>query len=227
MLFILAIAGAAGFLGSVFLLWSGLNNMALRYALAVAISYLVFLALIRVWLAFHRRRWSLNLDVPAGGEGGSQAAPPLGGGGRFGGGGASGSFESPAVSASRPMLDVRPAPGGHGGAADLTSGLDLDEAWPVALVLLLVSGGVIALAFVIYSSPILFAEAALDAAVVSTVYRRVRRRTAQHWLTGVVRRTWIPAIALSLFVGLAGFTLQAAAPDARTLGGVLEALSAE
>jgi hypothetical protein len=230
MILILAIAGAAGFLGSVFLLWSGFDNMALRYALAVAISYLVFLALIRVWLALYRRRWSVEMDLPTGGGGRSEAAPALGGGGRFGGGGAGRSFDSPTESVSRPVIEVLPtsSPAGHGGAADVASALDLDDAWPLALALLLLLGGVIGLAFVIYASPILFAEAALDAAVVSTVYRRVRLRPNQHWLTGVLRRTWIPAIALTFFMGLAGLILQsAAAPDARSLGGVFEKLSEE
>ena len=54
MMLLLSAAGGAGFLASYGLLQLGLDQMALRYPLAVGIAYLVFFLLLRMWLAFHR-----------------------------------------------------------------------------------------------------------------------------------------------------------------------------
>jgi hypothetical protein len=56
-LIMLVVTGAAAFLCSVLLLDAGIESMAGRYALATASGYLVFLSLIRVWIAI-RRGWS-------------------------------------------------------------------------------------------------------------------------------------------------------------------------
>src|SRR5262245_35957464 len=98
MLLILAAAGAVGFLASVLLLRAGVESMSLRYAASVAVGYLVFLGLIRAWLALRRRRWNLDPDVTSGPDLGTAEVPTppfSGGGGHFGGGGASGSFDVP------------------------------------------------------------------------------------------------------------------------------------
>jgi hypothetical protein len=214
---LVSLAGLAALLCSFVLLRAGLERMGLRYFVAAAIGYLVFLALVRAWLFYQRRRWDELLDVPdlgGGGGSGSASEPPTfsGGGGSFGGGGAQGSFgpsEAPAPVSSS----------GGSGALDLVS--DLDDAWPIALGLAALLAGLAALAFVIFASPVLFAEVLLNAAVVGAVYRRARRRSRAHWLHGVVRRTWLAALALCLFVAAAGFLLQATAPEARSLGAVL------
>jgi hypothetical protein len=64
----------------------------------------------------------------------------------------------------------------------------------------------------------------LDAAVAGAVYRRARRRSRAHWLRGVVRRTWLPALALCAFVAAGGFAVQQVMPEARSLGDVIRAL---
>jgi hypothetical protein len=87
------------------------------------------------------------------------------------------------------------------------------------------SGALIAVGFVVYSAPILLAEVALDAAVVAPIYRRLRREEAGHWAGAVLRHTWMPALVVILFVAAAGFALQQAAPEARSIGGVWRALS--
>jgi len=123
--------------------------------------------------------------------------------------GATASFESPtAVAVPR-------------GPSTLDALSVLDDTWPVGVALVGIVIGVTALVGVVYASPALFAEVLLDAAVVGAVYRRARRRNRAHWLKGVVRRTWLPAAVLCVTIALAGFALQVAAPEARSLGDVL------
>jgi hypothetical protein len=212
MVLILSLAGLGAFLCSAALLHGGLENMMARYFIAAAIGYALFLFLIRLWLEYQRRRWSFELDFPDVDPGSSSSSPSFsGGGGSFGGGGATGSYH--------------PSPGSSvpGSVPEASSNLadsvpDLDEAWPVVLGLVALLAGLTALGYLIYASPVLFAEALLDAAVVGAVYRRTRRRPRDHWLRGVLRRTWLPAAAICAFVGLIGFSLQAAAPGASSLG---------
>jgi hypothetical protein len=219
MMVILALAGLGSFLSSATLLALGFDGMTLRYALAAALGYLMFLLLVRLWIAYQERSLSLDgldgvdlldVDLPNLNLTGSAVAESFGGGGggSFGGGGASGSWGDS---------------GGGGGLADLDGGADLDEAWPIVLAVVALLAGIAALGFVVYSSPMMFAEVLLDAAVVGAVFKRTRRHQRRHWLHGVVRRTWIPGVVLVLFAAVGGFALQAAQPEAHTLGEVLHA----
>jgi hypothetical protein len=65
---------------------------------------------------------------------------------------------------------------------------------------------------------------ALDAALISTMYRRLRCDEVQHWTSAVVRRTWLPAAALLLFMAALGFALQHLAPNARSIGAAVRAI---
>jgi hypothetical protein len=224
MVLILSLAGIGAFLASVTLLHFGVGSMATRYFLAAAFGYLLFLALVRAWLAYQRDRWSPDADIPTDGSSADTPEPPpfAGEGGSFGGGGASGSFESAGAPAPLPAADGATLPGASSdaGVLDGIAG-GLDEGWPVALALAALGAGILALGFVVHASPILFAEVLLNAAVAGVVYRRARRHGQSPWIHGVVRRTWIPALALCAFVTLAGFAVQRSAPDARSLGAAL------
>ena len=119
---IVAATGAAGFLVSFALLHLGLRTMWLRYTLAIALAYGVFLLLVGAWLALQRRKLGVRaeasrgggvgdlLDVP--GSGGSlpgNVGRAVGrlrpGGGSFGGGGSSASFAG-----GQPVVPLMPAP---------------------------------------------------------------------------------------------------------------------
>lgn len=215
MVLVLSLAGLGAFLCSAALLHGGLGNMMARYFLATAIGYALFLVLIRLWLEYQRRRWSFDLGLPDVDLGSSPSTPSFsGGGGSFGGGGATGSYHaSPGLPLPGSASEASPS------LADSVP--DLDEAWPVVLGLAALLAALTALGYLIYASPVLFAEVLLDAAVVGAVYRRALRRRRDHWLRGVLRRTWLPAAALCAFVGLIGFSLQAAAPEASSLGAAL------
>jgi hypothetical protein len=230
---IVALAGVVAFLGSTALLWAGVTSLAARYALAAAVGYAAFLLLIRAWLAFQGRRWDLDLDgvVDLAGTGARASAPDApappaaGGGGAFGGGGTARSFEgsAPAPAAfGAPSLPASSPPARAVESAGWAP--ELDEGWPIVLAVGALLAGFAALGFVVYASPILFAEVLLDAAVAGAVYRRARRRSRSHWLRGVVRRTRLPALALCAFVAAAGFAVQQALPKARSLGDAIRAV---
>ena len=226
LLIVLLLAGGAAFLTSVLLLWSpaaAFEGMALRYAAAALCGYFAFIALIRVWIALHR---------PAG-ESDSALDPLLDAvdvadvaqsirvprestsafsGGRSGGGGASSDWSGGRV---------------HSSAGSRGSwGIDLDDAglWLV-LAAAAAAAGLIAIGYVIYMAPVLLAEVALDAAIISVLYRRLRQDEQGYWLTTVISNTWIPALVLVVFAFVAGFALQQAAPDARSIGGVIQSVT--
>lgn len=209
MLLIVIASGACAFLGSAVSLSAGLESMGIRYLLGTAIGYCAFIGLIRAWIAY--RRGSLPdfdfidlVDLPTD-LGSKSASRSIRGGGSGGSGSRRPKIESP--------VDLPDVP------------LDWDELWPVIVAFLLAIGGLIAILYVVYMAPVLLAEVALDAALVSAVYRRLQRRDAGHWMGAVLRRTWVPAVALALFATLAGFLLQNALPEAQSIGDVYRAFS--
>jgi hypothetical protein len=237
-LIILSIAGLAAFGSSVFGLNAGLAHMGVRYPLAALVGYVAFLAIIRVWIAIQRTRSQprdaahgadfnpLDLvdpgDLVGSGAREISAVPFRGlGGGSSGGGGASGEWLE-----SARILPVDRAAGGTLKAVGKGGWTpDADDAWPLVLAAICAAGGVIALIYVVYAAPVLLAEVARDAALVTTAYRRLRRNDARRWIGSVVRRTWAPALVLIVMLAVAGSLMHRAVPDARSIGGVVRALS--
>ena len=102
--------------------------------------------------------------------------------------------------------------------------VDFDEFWPIAIAAVCAGGALIAIVYVVYAAPLLLAEVALDGAVVTTLYRRMRRADAAHWAATTLRRTWLPAVVLVASATIAGFAFERMAPDARSIGGVVREL---
>ena len=226
---IMVLAACGAFLASVVSLRLGLDSMMLRYPLAVVAGYVVFLALIRGWIAWYRRGSFLdggstfvdmvnsidlgNVSLPTH----AAAQPSMFAGGRSGGAGGGAGWSglaSPARSSGK-------APTGSGGVGFL---VDSDDVWPIALAIACALGGLLAIAYVIYAAPVLLADVALDAAIVSVLYRQLKKREMSHWALTVVRHTWLPAIVLITFAAIGGWALQKAAPDAVSIGGVVRSL---
>lgn len=84
----------------------------------------------------------------------------------------------------------------------------------------------LALGYVVYAAPVLLAEVALDAALVTTVARRLRKQDAGHWSAAALRHTRVPALVLIVFMIVMGFSLQRAVPEARSIGDVIRELVA-
>ena len=203
--------------------------MGLRYGLAVLSGYLAFLALIQVWIALHRWDWVTDVvdgaTDHAGGDGDAWSASLAGGKSGGGGGGARWGHESARAFAA----PSRARPTASRGGANWFDGisLDADDAWWLLVAGVLVCAAGFAVVYVIYIAPALLAEVMLDAALVTTVYRRLRPQDTQHWSVGVVRRTWLPAVVLIGCLSGAGLALQRVAPQARSIGGVVAHLAAD
>jgi len=228
LLIVMLVAGGAAFLTSVLLLWSpadAFEGMALRYAAAALGGYLAFIVLIRVWISMHRRASDSDsaLDLlPDPLEAVVEAMSSMRlprestsafGGGRSGGGGASGDWSGATSTSSAGSR------GSWGIDLDLDAGLWLVLAGAAA------AAGLIAIGYVIYMAPVLLAEVALNAAIISVLYRRLRRDQQGYWLTTVISNTWIPALVLVVFAFAAGFALQQVAPEARSIGGVIQSVA--
>jgi hypothetical protein len=192
---ILLLAGTAAFLTSVLALGLGWTSMAGRYALAAAAGYLAFIALVRLWIAW-KRGGCPDIDFDPG-IGPDFIDLPL-------------PRRLPAADAPRFNLGLD---------------LDTDELWFVVLALACALGGLLTIGYIVSVAPLLLAEVALDAALFTAVYRRLHERDASHWAATTLRRTAIPAMVLIVFVGLAGFALEQVAPDAQSIGGVVDALN--
>ena len=223
---ILAFTALAGALTSFAMLHAGIEQMWLRYAVAVLVAYGAFLLLLRLWLWLQKR--SLDIDLPhldfgsSGGSGGGGGASGWqGGGGNFGGGGASGSWENNAVAASLSSSSSPPSTssGGSSSFADIIS-FDADEGILVVIAIVALLAGLIATLYVVYTAPALLAEILVDGALVAGLYKRVKKVEQKNWLGSAVRLTIIPALLVAVFVTIAGFALQAAAPEARSIGEV-------
>jgi hypothetical protein len=216
---IVVATGLAGFAASVALLALGVASMPVRYVLAVAVAYAVFLLLVRVWIGWQRRRITRHLDaidlvpdLPGGGPG-VEDAPWEGGGGRFGGGGAGRSWgdgEAPAAEAGSILPDVGPA-----------LDVDLDEGAAVLVPVAILVGGVLVSVYVVWTAPALLAELLLDVALTSSLYRRLRKLEPESWLATAVRRTWMPVTAVALLVACGGAAMQWMVPGADSIGDVL------
>ena len=210
----IGLSGAAALGASAAMFRLGFERMGYRYAVATFVGYAVFLVLIKLWIEFLRPRPSregVDLDMfsdPIEVAAGLAARDATVGfsGGSSGGGGASGSWGPHADGAPDiPLPDV-----------------DADEAWPVVVAAIVAAvvllGAVIATFYVIYYAPVLLAEIALDAALVTGIYRRLRRQDARHWLGSAIRHTWKPALVIMMCLFVLGTVLQWANPSMRTIG---------
>lgn len=227
---VIAGTGASGFLGSWLLLKAGLHTMWIRYSLAVLFAYLVFLALLGIWIALQRRRerdspdegidlWPDVLPTGSGGGGpGPGGSGFSGGGGSFGGGGAQASFGPAATT---------PSSGGSGGGVGGGGiSLDLDELFVVLAVVAAILAAAAASVWLVVSAPALFAELLLDGILVGQLYRRLRRFDGRHWLETALRKTAVPFLVTGISLAIAGFAMQRFAPEARSIGEVWKRITA-
>ncbi len=220
MFVILAVTGMAGFAASAFLLRWGLTSMAVRYPLVIAISYGVFLLLLRAWIAMHRESWTPDVEVPIDGGwpiGSSGSGPRVfGGGSDFAGAGSGGNWGEPAALSSGGGSDsILP---------DIDVGLDTDDIGTVILAVIALLAALLALFYVVYIAPVLLAEILLDGALVAGLYRSMKNVERQHWLSTAVRKTIVPAVLTVVLFAVAGFLFQKAVPEANSIGEVWEAV---
>ena len=215
MLLLVAITGASGFVASYLLLQVGLAEMWVRYLVAFALAYLVFLVLLWLWMRTRAEDYSDVPDLlPSPARGSS--SPAFGGkGGEFGGGGASGKFDTAAD-----LAPIRSDTLGSVGDA-LDSIPDADE-FAIPLIALAVLAALVLSSFwVVYSAPVLFAELLVDGVLAASLYRRLRGLDSRHWLETAVRRTVLPFAIAAGIAALSGWGMNVYAPEAKSVGDVL------
>ncbi len=216
----LTAGGTLGFLTSAGLLTLGLTTPWIRYALASLGGYGVFLGLLRAWLSWRGNDGDddvpLDQLVPDSVDG---SVSPFSGGGGFGGGGGSGDFGAAGGSVGGSDAIAEAPARAVGGGLEVLG--DVDEGIVVVAPLILLGVLVVGLgatASVLYNAPVLFAEVLLDGAIATVVYRRLRRRSLDHWATGLLRRTWKPMLAVvTVLVGL-GIAIPLLVPGADSIG---------
>ena len=218
MLLLVVLTGAAGFLASYILLHFGMESMASRYPVAVAIAYVVFLLLLRLWLAVQRSGWESVLDA---GDLVEVADVTLDGAGRT-----AQAFSLRGKSTLRHVSEPHSGSSGHG--FDFSFDLDESAVFVVVAVVILAVAALATSLWLVWMAPGLFAEVLVDGLIMAGVYRRLRRHNEpEYWLYGAVRRTWIAAVIAALLFSFAGSLLQQAVPEARSLGAAWKAVQAE
>ncbi len=238
---ILAMTALIGFVTSFILLKAGVTSMALRYPLAVFAAYIGFLMLLRVWLWWQSDETAGSFDVgdvvipniDVSGIGGTEASHAVfGGGGDFAGGGSGGDWSGgdvpkpvPVAFASHPAPTATPL----SSASSSSSGswgidFDLDDGIALVIVLVVVVLVLSALIYVVWIAPVLFAELMIDAALVGGLYGSVKGVQRTHWLLTALRKTAIPAVIVAILFVIAGVAMEAANPEATTIGQFLRGL---
>jgi hypothetical protein len=208
MTFILGATFAAGLITTRLLLGIHLNNLGLRYAIAVCAAYLVFLGFIRLWLVYVgyltlRSAVDFSGDGVSGSWGGSSGGDTpsfSGGGGSGGGGGATGSWGEGTTSS--------------GGKLDLDFG---DDWGVIILIALLVLAIVLASVYVIYAAPAILSEAAFNAALAGALARRAKRVSTGGWVGSVFRATVLPFLAVLALATTTGWYAHKHCPTATRL----------
>lgn len=217
MTFIIGGTISAGLLFSKFLLFINMHSMALRYLFSLTFSYLVFLALIRLWL-FYIFGYRHKPDKI---ENATDAIDTIdlfsnlnfkpevssnwnGGGGEFSGGGATGSWGSGDSKVGLGNLDV----GDEGGA--LIIGL---------LLVLAILAAVGCSFYLIIEAPVFLGEIAIEMAMSYGLMRRLKKDQG-NWLFQVFKKTWWAFLILALLVMSFGHFSQKHYPQVRTVSEV-------
>lgn len=221
MTLILMVTSLAGVGASKLLLHFGVGNVALRYPLTVALAYLVFLALVKIWLFLiseaPARRVVDNIgdaitpNIPLPDLSGSSLSLFSGGGGSFDGGGASDGFGDAVGGAAEAVGDV--VGGADEGGFVLVVVLGL-----LALLLFSVLGGA---AYLIWEAPAILSEAAFDALLAASLVKSSRRMNEPDWLGSVFNATWKPFSLILTFSLLAGWAMHHYLPKAQRIADVI------
>lgn len=228
MFFILTATILVGLITSKVLLSFYFYNMAIRYAITILFSYLMFFGFMKLWLLFlassrkNRQFWgdrtgdavdvlSNDPEIPSKSEL-PTSRPFRPGGGHFGGGGTSGSFESSAEiihqtsseaiasTASETAAVVGEGAAGSAGEAVASS---IFEGGGIVLIILglvlsLVCGAGI---YIIYEAPAILSETAFEFLLAASLMKKMKKMEETDWVGSVVRATFLPFI-FTLFIAI-------------------------
>ncbi len=197
---VLLLTGVAGLLTSFLLLKLGFVRMWLRYPTAVFVAWAVFLALLRGWAGWERATFQFDEKALA--------------------------ESSPDDLPDNPE-SLRSIKGSWSDGLDLSDIGNIFEfgegCLPTLAVILLL--GVLfltigAISSIITAAPYLISEVFLDAALVTALYRRMRRIDQRSWLESAVSHTFFPTLWTALLLFGIGVGFHLAAPEAKSIRGV-------
>jgi hypothetical protein len=235
---ILIAAALTGLLTSKLLLLFHLENIIIRFPLAVVVSYLAFIVLIKIWLCY------ISSSKPSDSSGVSVDSLPdvanasftqtadadpagFGGGlgGSHGGGGVTGSFDGPVQAVQAVSTDVSSSDTGTAGeiagaAGDVAS--DLDE----GIIILIVLGILLAVIFgaslyILYAAPNILAEAAFNFLLASGLRRNFKAIDNPDWIGSVLRATYKPFLAVLIISIMAAIIIHEIYPEVTKLSDLI------
>lgn len=213
MFLILTATFLTGILVSKILLTFNVNNMIIRFPIAILFSYAGFFGFMKLWLLYlsSSATGSRPADnicdagdiISLPGHSTSQIPDPVcGGGGQFGGGGASGSFDV----GDRVADAAGSAVDGCGDAVADAAGEAASGIFEEGGIVLIILGALLAIVFgagiyLIYEAPVILSEAAFEFLLAASLVKGMKRLEDPDWMQSVLRTTIIP-FAMVLFMAL-------------------------
>ncbi len=238
MLLILAGTALIGLIASKILLVLNINNIAIRYPLAVIISYGAFFGFMRLWLMYVLPTGKLNghtvndavphvcnvIPDSSGAVENIQSRGTFygGKGGLSGGGGSSGSFESGVacnndIAAQEATIDsVQGAEkaGGDVSGKAISGIFDTEEAGVIlALLGLLLAVVFGAGLYIVYNAPFILSEAAFNFVLTAGLIKSTKKISNPDWKGSVFWTTWKPFVIILVFVFLGAIIIHINYPD--------------
>jgi hypothetical protein len=225
-----------GLLSTKLLLLVPVENIVIRYPLAVLAAYLAFFLFVKLWLAYMSAARPFNAVDTAGdvlsnlpdltGGGGPSVDVPHfgGGGGTFDGAGAAGAFDGPVSNAS---ADIASSTSGvtesSSGIGDAVSGIfDFDDDGLILLVLGVLLAAIFGSAiYLIYIAPHILSEAAFDFLLGTSLIRSYKKMNQADWMGSVFHDTYKPFLAVLLITIAAAWILHANYPEVTKLSDLL------
>jgi len=220
----------SGVLSTKLMLLLHVENLVVRFPLAVLFSYLAFFLFVKLWLLYMSASQQLRgsrlesdvlPDLPdlSGGPGpGGGASPFSGGGGGSGGGGATGAFNGAVSNAQTGFLPPSSgpsdtSPGILDTAGDAVSGIFDDDG-----IILIALGALLAAVFgsaiyLIYIAPHILSEAAFDFLLGASLVRSYRKMSQPDWFGSVFRDTYKPFLIVLLVATVAAWIIHAHDPS--------------
>lgn len=238
----------SGFLATRLLLALHLDNVLLRYPLAVIFAYLVFFVSVKLWLKYVASAPTVQTvhdnspdlldvlpDLPLTGPGNGGVF--RGGGGGFDGGGASGGFgdaNAALADSSAGLIPDGVDSGGIGDALGETVGDAAasalgDEVGVAAVIVFAALAAIMAVVvgagvYLVYEAPFILSEAAFEFVLAAGLMRGTRRIDSNDWVGSVFKTTAIPfglTLALAL---LAGYLMHRWFPGVTRISGLFALL---
>jgi hypothetical protein len=177
----------AGLVMTYLLMLGGVNVLAVRYAVAVAFAYLMFLVFIRLWLSYVGSGGETSIDVVSETADSIELAATVD----------SGSSKSSSL-------------------FDLSIG-DVDDWLVMLILLLLVALLLAFGIYFIYTAPALLTEAAFEALLAGAVARRAKQVARGNWVGAVWRATVWPFVIVLVLSTALGWAIQRRCPEATRL----------